>query len=57
MGCGLHSIGLRCAVDPDSLIKPKDKFKEDHPNYRNYDADPDMPLTAPKKKRKKRITV
>lgn len=32
-------------------IKPKDDFKEKHPNYRNYSVDPNPPLTeAPKKK-------
>jgi hypothetical protein len=26
-------------------IKPKDDFKEKHPNYRNFSVDPEPPLT------------
>ncbi len=37
----------------DSAIKPKDDFKEQHPNYRNYAVDSDLPLTEPKIKKKK----
>jgi hypothetical protein len=29
----------------ESLIKPKDSFKEDHPNYRNFSVDPIAPAT------------
>jgi len=32
-------------------IKPKDDFKEKHPNYRNYSVDPASPLTTPSKKK------
>lgn len=41
--------------DPNSEIKPKDTFKEDHPNYRNFEVDPNPPLKkkSSKKKRKK----
>lgn len=27
-------------------VKPKDDFKEKHPNYRNFIVDPNPPLTA-----------
>lgn len=44
--------------DPDAVIKPKkDKFKEEHPNYRNYDADEDAPLIDPPSKKKLRKTT
>jgi hypothetical protein len=43
--------------NPNAAIKPRrDKFKEEHPNYRNFDADSDAPLAEPpagKKKRRK----
>ena len=32
-------------------IKPKDDFKEKHPNYRDYRVDPNPPLTEPLKKK------
>lgn len=32
-------------------VKPKDDFKEKHPNYRNYYSDPKSPLTVPPKKK------
>ncbi len=32
-------------------IKPKDDFKEKHPNYRNYSVDPNPPLAKPLKKK------
>ena len=28
-------------------VKPKDDFKEKHPNYRNFSVDPEPPLKAP----------
>lgn len=31
-------------------VKPKDDFKEKHPNYRNFDVDPNPPLKKPLKK-------
>lgn len=31
-------------------IKPKDDFKEKHPNYRNFSVDPNPPLKKPFKK-------
>ena len=31
-------------------IKPKDSFKQDHPNYRNFHVDPNPPLNKSKKK-------
>jgi len=33
--------------------KPKDAFKEQHPNYRDYTVDPTPPLTEPAKKKNK----
>lgn len=44
--------------NPD--VKPKDDFKEKHPNYRDFAADPLPPLTEPpagKKKTRKRKTT
>lgn len=35
-------------------IKPKDDFKEKHPNYRNYSVDPNPPLTESLKKKRKK---
>ena len=32
-------------------LKPKDDFKEKHPNYRDYSVDPNPPLTTPVKKK------
>lgn len=32
-------------------VKPKDDFKEKHPNYRNFYSDPKPPLTSPPKKK------
>jgi len=34
-------------------VKPKDDFKEKHPNYRNFGVDPLPPLTEPPKFKKK----
>lgn len=31
-------------------VKPKDDFKEKHPNYRDFSVDPDPPLKKPVKK-------
>ena len=31
-------------------IKPKDDFKEKHPNYRQFTVDPQPPLKSPQKK-------
>lgn len=42
--------------NPNAEVNPRDQFKEDHPNYRNFQADTIEPLTEPpdaKKKRKK----
>jgi hypothetical protein len=33
--------------------KPKDAFKEQHPNYRDFYVDPTPPLTNPAKKKTK----
>lgn len=37
--------------NPD--IKPKDDFKEKHPNYREFSVDPNPPLMKPIKKSQK----
>jgi|WetSurMetagenome_2_1015567.scaffolds.fasta_scaffold312899_1 hypothetical protein len=42
--------------DPHAEVKPRDQFKEEHPNYRNFRPDQVEPLTQPlavKKKREK----
>jgi hypothetical protein len=43
----------------DPEVKPKDDFKEKHPNYRQFAVDPLPPLTEPplQKKLKKRKTT
>ncbi len=33
--------------------KPKDAFREKHPNYRDFHVDPSAPLTEPSKKKSK----
>jgi hypothetical protein len=40
--------------DANSRFGPRDEFKEEHPNYRNFDPDPTEPLTEPRKKKFKR---
>ncbi|UCH95155.1 MAG: hypothetical protein JSV88_33600 [Candidatus Aminicenantes bacterium] len=45
---------LNVLYDPNSEIQPKDQFKEDHPNYRNYYVDSQAPLTEDPKTKKKR---
>ena len=30
--------------DPNAEFQPKDTFKEDHPNYRNFEVDPKAPI-------------
>jgi hypothetical protein len=44
--------------DPNSEIQPRDSFKEDHPNYRKFDVDPNPPLQENpiEKKKRKRTT-
>ncbi len=37
--------------NPD--VKPKDAFKEQHPNYRDFSVDPKPPLSSPQKKNTK----
>ncbi len=34
-------------------VKPKDDFKEKHPNYRSFIVDPKPPLTEPPNSKKK----
>jgi hypothetical protein len=33
-------------------IKPKDNFKQEHPNYRKFHVDPKIPLTSKPDKKK-----
>lgn len=48
----------RILKDPNSEIQPKDSFREDHPNYRNYEVDPNPPLKKnPRKKKGKKTTT
>jgi hypothetical protein len=42
---------LKILSNQNPEIKPKDSFKQEHPNYRNFYVDPNPPLTnKPKKK-------
>ena len=54
-------VGLSDVLaDRDPEVKPKDDFKEKHPNYRSFVVDPSPPLTEPpefkKKSSNKKIT-
>jgi hypothetical protein len=40
--------------DANSRFGPRDEFKKEHPNYRNFAPDPTEPLTEPPKKKLKR---
>ena len=40
--------------DANSRFGPRDEFKEEHPNYRNFAPDQTEPLTEPPKKKLKR---
>lgn len=42
---------------PDAIFGPRDEFKEKHPNYRNFAADPTEPLTEPPLKKKLKKTT
>jgi hypothetical protein len=37
----------------DPSIKPRDDFKEKHPNYRSFTVDPKRPLPKPEEPQKK----
>ena len=43
--------------DPNSRFGPRDKLKEEHPNYRNFCPDPTEPLTEPPGKKKLQRTI
>ncbi len=45
---------LNVLYDPSSKIEPKDQFKEEHPNYREFSVDPEPPLTERPTSKKKR---
>jgi hypothetical protein len=48
-------VGLSDVLsDRNPEVKPKDDFKEKHPNYRNFTVDPLPPLTEPPAGKKKR---
>ena len=42
---------LKILSNNNPEIKPKDSFKEEHPNYQKFVADPKPPVKAFKKKR------
>ena len=42
--------------DPNAEVQPKDTFKEDHPNYRGFDVDPNPPLKQKSSKKKRETT-
>lgn len=39
----------------NSRFGPRDEFKEEHPNYRDFAPDPTEPLTEPVKKKSKEL--
>jgi len=41
----------------NSRFGPRDEFKEEHPNNRNFDPDPPEPLTEPPTKKKRQRTI
>lgn len=43
---------LKILSNQNPEIKPKDSFKEEHPNYRNFFVDPNPPLTDKPDKKK-----
>lgn len=43
---------LKILSNQNPEIKPKDSFKEEHPNYRNFFVDPNPPLTNKPDKKK-----
>jgi hypothetical protein len=43
-------------ADPYAGIKPKDTFREDHPEYRNFVVDPEPPFREPQKKKNKKTS-
>lgn len=38
-------------INQNPEVKPKDDFKEKHPNYRNFYVDPNPPFKEPVKKK------
>ena len=44
---------LEVLEDRNPEVKPKDDFKEKHPNYRNFSVDPLAPLTEPQRVKEK----
>lgn len=42
--------------DPNAEVQPKDTFKEDNPNYRDFDVDPNPPLKQKPSKKKRKTT-
>jgi len=43
---------LKILSNKNPIIKPKDNFKEEYPNYRNFYIDPNPPLTNKPNKKK-----
>lgn len=42
---------VKILVDRNPEVKPRDDFKEKHPNYRNFSVDPLPPISEPLKKK------
>jgi hypothetical protein len=44
---------IEVLMDRNPDVKPRDYFKEKHPNYRKFEVDPEPPLTVSPKPPKK----
>lgn len=42
---------VKILVDRNPEVKPRDDFKEKHPNYRDFSVDPLAPISEPLKKK------
>jgi len=42
---------VKILVDRNPEVKPRDDFKEKHPNYRDFSVDPMPPISEPLKKK------
>jgi hypothetical protein len=42
---------VKILVDRNPEVKPRDDFKEKHPNYRDFSVDPLPPISEPLKKK------
>jgi len=48
---------LDALKDPNSALNSKDRFKEEHPHYREFHVDPNEPLPEKPDSKKKRNTT